>query len=491
MKKIKIFSIIIAIGIGITGIQLNQKKCNAASVEELPKCGYTINKVKCSSLNEINTGGTVLSSNYLDNLVIVDNQYRKEGTIQTISDTQKTKITKELAMNISNDVSNKISVFDLTNAIGTSLSYKNNSTASAYYTRLYNVTTSTYIISNSTIKDFKTTSKKNEFSMESNLSDSYISDLCKVFDGGESFDSLFDTYGTHLCASVNYGGTFYLTMAVKTNKVLLNNNQIIAINSKLNSSIDNVLECRNNFNASVFSEYGFDSSSTYTEFKISYTGGDPFGAIDVNSFNTAYSNWANSIKNNPSVVSYGDDGLVPLWEFLPSRFSSLKERMIQAYKNYAAKHEVVKDDVFNGYSSSISTEYYTVNSGEQLITDNAIVNNNFYLSDVTGININLIKKYFSKITITIACYIHLKDDGYQNVGISKANSIPSSIDGCIKFTRYNHTEHHKKNEEAYYVTTFELSKEDIDDYMSICLIGSGKLSDDWYCRDLQVKVKLS
>lgn len=95
-----------------------------------------------------------MSYDYLNKLNIVRNQYRKEGVIETISNTSKEEIAKEISLKISNEQNDELNVFDFTNLIGTSLSYKYNSSLSGYYTRLYNVSTSTYVTSNSTIKDY-------------------------------------------------------------------------------------------------------------------------------------------------------------------------------------------------------------------------------------------------------------------------------------------------------------------------------------------------
>ena len=492
MKKIiKYVNLICFICLCTTILCKPLKSAKAAVYEDLPECGYTINKIKCSSLNDINVGGTVLSYDYLNKLNIVRNQFRKEGVMETISNTSKEEIAKEISLKISNEQNDELNVFDFTNLIGTSLSYKYNSTLSAYYTRLYNVSTSTYVTSNSTIKDYKTTDKRKEFCNETNLNSYYISDLERVYSGSMSIENLFDIYGTHLCASVNYGGTFYLTMSVKTNKVVLNKSQIAAIESKLNSNIMEVLKCRQNFNDSVFKNYGFDSESSFTEFKISYTGGEPFGSYDIAAFNDSYSKWTNSIINNPSVVSYGPDGLIPLWDILPDRFISLKQKMKDVYVNYAKNNNVIKDDLFNGYHDKVESDYYSINEGDQLITDDYIVNNKFNISDVSKINIQLMKRYFLKITFDIGCTIWLEDDGYQNIGLGLGNANISNMGDCLVYKTYEHTKNHKKSDRIYYVTSFDLDISQINDNMNICLIGSGKLDDDWYCSGLKVRVTLS
>lgn len=186
------------------------------------------------------------------------------------------------------------------------------------------------------------------------------------------------------------------------------------ISSELTSQIVIALdEMKTNFNFNYQNE---EISSNLTEsMSLKSYGGSNFESFNVNNFASKFNEWASSLENNSIFMSTSNDGLIPVWEFVPS---SKKETMKNMFQRYY-------EDEMNSFSSIYSYDplskgfsfMLSVYEGEKTISDGT------FLFDIVNFRefpyrLEDIKDKLQYLTVQLLFDMREIDDGYQDIAIS-------------------------------------------------------------------------
>lgn len=229
-----------------------------------------------------------------------------------------------------------------------------------------------------------------------------------------SYRNFFQTYGTHVVVKGIYGGKFYLNYYAYSNLYNLYDQFGGEISSELTSQIVIALdEKKTNFNFNYQNE---EISSNLTEsMSLKSYGGSNFESFNVNNFASKFNEWASSLENNSIFMSTSNDGLIPVWEFVPS---SKKETMKNMFQRYY-------EDEMNSFSSIYSYDPLSkgfsfmlpVYEGEKTISDGT------FLFDIVNFRefpyrLEDIKDKLQYLTVQLLFDMREIDDGYQDIAIS-------------------------------------------------------------------------
>ena len=153
----------------------------------------------------------------------------------------------------------------------------------------------------------------------------------------EAFLSFFKTYGTHLIVSGVYGGRLNAYYSIVTNSASIDS----SVSAQLKLAVEGGISAVNNtavktdMSASIHEI--LKTSEVETAFYASACGGDTFTSTTIDGLNDHYANWAKSFNESnytPVLISYANDGLVGLWDILPTEYSSMSESMENAFMSY-------------------------------------------------------------------------------------------------------------------------------------------------------------
>lgn len=181
------------------------------------------------------------------------------------------------------------------------------------------------------------------------LSRGYLASLDKLAENPtkESFYDFFNKYGTHLIASGIFGGRLnaYYTVVDKTSKFSNETRAFLTatiLDATTQNSVSTTTEIKNYFEQ--------NSHEIEANFKLTNYGGNSVGAFSIDDFGNAYSDWIDSFNKDSSnsvLIGYENDGLIALWDLLPSKYQYLKNTMIDAFTKYY-------EDYYSGYVKEFS-----------------------------------------------------------------------------------------------------------------------------------------
>lgn len=153
----------------------------------------------------------------------------------------------------------------------------------------------------------------------------------------EAFLSFFKTYGTHLIVSGVYGGRLNAYYSIVTNSASIDS----SVSAQLKLAVEGGISAVNNtavktdISASIHEI--LKTSEVEIAFYASACGGDTFTSTTIDGLNDHYANWAKSFNESdytPVLINYTSDGLVGLWDILPTEYSSMSESMENAFISY-------------------------------------------------------------------------------------------------------------------------------------------------------------
>lgn len=169
---------------------------------------------------------------------------------------------------------------------------------------------------------------------------------------------IFENYGTHLVRSLQAGGRFDYNTSVDKKYVKDESSFSTSVKASFNAVFASA-------NASVET-----SSSTVTEefkqnseIRIFTYGGDGIDGQSMKSDPQTLKKWMESVKTTPSLSNFGDNALIPIWEFCKS--PTRKKYLEDEFKKYAeGKLNIVPSSyVVNGLRLNI------VNLSDPIIND--------------------------------------------------------------------------------------------------------------------------
>lgn len=171
-------------------------------------------------------------------------------------------------------------------------------------------------------------------------SSGYLSDLELLSNGGITYESFFDKYGTHIAGSILVGGGLTATYSLATNEVAIDENNQGAIDKEVREyefsektvkGIVSALDAKTDFK--------IRETDIKSDFYITTNGGKVLTKDDYKDFIPFYESWCESFNNpqNYAIVGYSYNGLVALWDILPQKYSCLADGMRTAF-------EIMKED---------------------------------------------------------------------------------------------------------------------------------------------------
>ncbi|MBQ2713124.1 MAG: hypothetical protein IJF71_07060 [Clostridia bacterium] len=187
------------------------------------------------------------------------------------------------------------------------------------------------------------------------LSDSYLSALATLAESGtdEDYYRFFETYGTHLLASCVFGGRFNAYYSVVAEKNTITEAMATEITTKIGVGSDV------NFNAGLTAsiENTIKTENYKTCFDAVAYGGTPLGSMSLEGFTESHQAWLSSLGDvgeTQSCTIVGYEGLIALWELLPTQYASLAEKMQNAFMQY---YQMEYNGVIESFSYSDTVNY--------------------------------------------------------------------------------------------------------------------------------------
>ncbi len=267
----------------------------------------------------------------------------------------------------------------------------------------------------------------------------YQRDVADLFDGDMTTTDFFDKYGTHIVAKAIYGGKFEINYSLVSNRYDVWEEYYLSLSRYLSAKLYTKIGGNVQLNFDVFGNYDF-STARATETLVMHTkGGNASETYSLDNLYNEYVAWEASIASNPVIIEASSDGLIPLWELLPSAYdtTTYKNLFIAKYNEYTS---TIKNQYLEMYTPSIlnedrvSTGYHVVRPGESIITDDGIFLQNY---DVMDLNENFDIKFnymyaheFNYLDIYLDLEIREINMGYQIIAYyySEKEDVAYEID---------------------------------------------------------------
>lgn len=263
---------------------------------------------------------------------------------------------------------------------------------------------------------------KNTFKTQ--INESYISDLGELFSGDMSEVEFFDKYGTHVIAKAIYGGTFEINYSVVSNRYDVWGKLFDTLAEYVQTDLYAKVGINPIVNFDVFEEFDFSTYRANQSLQIRTVGGNSSSSVSTFDMFNHYNYWTSSVADNPVVISTSNDGLIPLWDLLPSPYSTsiYKTQFISKYTAYVRKMD---NDILEQYDPSIlneeyvDTEYELVRPGEITVTDEGMFLQDYDVMDLNedfDVKYNYMKAHgYTKMYIYLEMLMREIDMGYQIV----------------------------------------------------------------------------
>lgn len=476
--------------------------------------GYTINAVKNSyiDVSEIRTGSPIFNEIWLENKVQnLTPDIISTSNVQTTSANNFKDISIKLgaSFGLSSSVSGSNFIFNTNSSNGFDIrgNIEYNKYASQYYYALVaNYDRYAYTLPNysSNLSDYR-----------NNLHSDYINAVARLFtiNTQSAANSFFDTYGTHLIAKGIYGGRAEIYYSAVSNKIYFGESLYATITKKLDESIKGLVETDQNINFSLYETINKVTSAYREAFRAIAKGGSPFSATSISSLNANYTNWANTIDNSPTLIRTSSDGLVPLWNLLPSAYNkqSYVNKLIEWYSSYVNEYNgslLSSRDFANTLSNKyISVPYKSVRTKAVLIDDSGRFNHNICdIIDLDTFGLNLDEMYpynvlkevgYKTITVRIKMDMCEVNNGYQYICIYNnlcTNMTDEEKDSHKVAPDIKHSYGGSDTETSYSTVYFVFENIPIEKFsdghrMVLRYGASGKYEDDWKNKNLCIELE--
>lgn len=258
------------------------------------------------------------------------------------------------------------------------------------------------------------------------FSDNFLADLAAL-SSNKNYYEFFNKYGTHIVGSANYGGRLVASYSFASNKIILNNDISFVMKNQIqfNFLSSDVGTVKGNISKQIgnYFSVNYSSSDLSSDFYVKATGGNAFSSGSVASFNSGYSDWAqsfNSGDSNSALMDYASDGLVPLWEVLPAPYTSLGADMKNAFNEY---YNDFKDNIVNTFKINNTKEFA---GGSGAANNPFLIENETHLRNIEKVSMNANYKLKSDVNILSSEWIPIGGDYYIS---NKATEFKGSLDG--------------------------------------------------------------
>lgn len=242
------------------------------------------------------------------------------------------------------------------------------------------------------------------------------------------------------------------------------------------------------------------NSCTYST-DIEVMGGNLSYALSLeNKQGTNYTNWINSINDSNSVtIGYGTNGLVPIWDVLPTSYSSLKTTMKNYFNTYynESVNNNTSEFIYSGQKFTRGVE--ATNGRVYLtspitITDAGRMKNKYVeidLKELLGVYPStMINEGFATIKIKLTFEFREIDDGYRHLFIFPTSSKEYVNAYIADYDFYTENAVLKNWTKHIAEMTFSIDKLNNEKiYLRFGASGSG--DDDWQIRNIKTSFIVS
>lgn len=310
----------------------NYKKIESGGVFLQNGIGYTVDVVSAKNYNDYKLGVSVLDTNKL-NAASFNKSFNNNNYVKSISSYSITELINKSSLTTELTISNNIKIKGMFCNLETGLKTGNNFEYSNYLGKYYYVLDHYFEEYTLSLKDYSIDNKYIDC-----LSKEYILALDDLYNKQTEaeFFKFFSKYGTHLIASGIFGGRLNAYFSVITNKVSINEQSTLKINSKVDFGISNVNSSIGLQNE-IATTLGINRSDIMISFSAKSYGGYSFGASSIDDFSNNYNVWWDSFNketSNSTLINYSQDGLIALWDLLPDKYLSMSKTMENAFINY-------------------------------------------------------------------------------------------------------------------------------------------------------------
>lgn len=193
---------------------------------------------------------------------------------------------------------------------------------------------------------------KNTDKLTNILSDQFKNDATLVQSGQKTPEWLINKYGTHLITAGYFGGRIDATYSFVSNDTDYSRDIAAQIGVEITNKLTYIVNRGTSVDVVVNNNYRQNSSLTKAEFLVECLGGMPKSFGSIEDFGNNYSEWANSLSENKTLIDVPNESLIFIWDLLPDEFNALK---IQMYNYYCKQNENEYANFLNKFSKSFSS----------------------------------------------------------------------------------------------------------------------------------------
>lgn len=333
------------------------------------------------------------------------------------------------------------------------------------------------------------------------LHPNFLNSIEKLRKGQMSYTQFINAYGTHVVGNAVFGGRLELFYSVLSNQVKYTTLVQKNIRDEISGSIVGLGSASSSVNFSFDSLEGFTNDGSTFLFRGKAIGGNPFDVTIQENYAVCYQNWLHSIVGQEVVIGYGQDGLIPIYDFVPDNpiYHNVKYGIQQAIINYLTQKTNEYSNIFNpgeAFDSTYTTVFKTIsrNEPEYKITDSGRFKQKCDVIDIAseyGISLSILKLLgYNKISrIKITLDVKEEDDGYQYLFLYNGASDSSELLKEIKFEHGSGYKNKNYLTHTFYVYNINLSK--LDDILVVRYGASGNWEDTWKNKNLKIEFTFS
>lgn len=429
-------------------------------------------------------GSNVINPNYLDSLSLDRIEYNgyfsydyQVGTSLNSYYSQKKLIYEQSASLSTGNI-----LFN-----GTISSSFQNAIATSEYQRIGQYYSTSSLVTK-TVKAALPNYLDNISQYRSNINSTFAYNCYRLNYGQITYEQFTQMYGTHLIASATFGGKVNLNYSVTDSVNFISSTKATAIQNKIDLKIIGFNSLSSNFQTNVlvsdFTE--ILSNNVSIGFYADSIGGYGFPTTNTQGdFTSQLQAWINSVHTYPSLIEYNANGLVPLWEFVPTVYTNAISILQNSLETYI---QSVNNNL--NYTNSISVDKQIVRSSEKTINDDGRFSNHHdpvSLSSSGYVLSDLLQKGLTQAHVVIELDVKEVDDGYQYIFLYDSSLSTANELGSYQFEHgpgFKKTTYNLPDEPYIFVFTVSLSS--LSNSFVIRYGASGNYDDDWKNKNVRI-----
>lgn len=333
---------------------------------------------------------------------------------------------------------------------------------------------------------------------KNNLDSDYRSAVTNLLssNSAEERDQFFNTYGTHVIAKAKYGGKIHAYYNAASNQIDVGHTYRNKLSNHLSAGLGDLVEAGTNTSFSFETATDFVAGSYVDRFFATTRGGQAFSSTSMEGFKSAFVAWQNSIEDRPGLIGVTSDGLVPLWNLLPTQYDTVANRtkMRNLYLAYAQDYSTDYSRYNSNDTGSVDIGTFCVRNGEKTITDAGRFVHNIYdaidFNSKSRYGISVLKNMgYSRMNITINLDMKEVDKGYQYIFIYNGSARDDTLLDEKKI------ELGGTNKQSTYINqtyTFDIPLDGLDlknPYIVIRYGASGSNEDNWCNKNVKMGIR--